>query len=220
MKPMSTPRMAAWLESAWLARYLDRGLDPDEARWFEAYLLDQPELLAAVDADTTLRSVLAGDRAAFEHGGAEAAATGAGAVRTPVRRWPRWAALAASLAVGVGIGQFALRAPAPVAGGVIANPERIVFDTLRGASAPPLVQHDDSAAGYLYVEVAVPPTAADIELQQGTHHEPLLVSAEGFVSFLVDRRTLATGTPLAIAYTLDGQPQSQPLDFTQRKEPR
>ena len=220
MKPMSTPRMAAWLESAWLARYLDRGLDPDEARWFEAYLLDRPELLAAVDADATLRAVLAGDRAAFERSGTDTVASGMERAHAPARRWPRWAALAASLAIGVGVGQLVLRAPAPVGGGVIANPERFVFDTLRGVSAPPLVQHGDSAAEYLYVEVAVPPTAADIELQQGTHRERLLASAEGFVSFLVDRRTLAAGTPLAIAYTLDGQPQHQPLDFEQRTEQR
>lgn len=103
------------------------------------------------------------------------------------------------------------------ADGVIANPERIVFDTMRGATTPPLVQHGDSDARYLFVEVAVPPTAIEIRLRQGAQVQPLVVSSEGFVSFLIDRRTLAAGTPLAIAYTLDGQPHSQTLDITQRR---
>ncbi|MBC6942761.1 MAG: hypothetical protein DWB45_08560 [Xanthomonadales bacterium] len=218
MNPMSS-RMAAWLESAWLARYLERGLDPAENDWFEAYLLDKPALLAAVDADNTLRAALASERSTFERGGKDAAAAGAVAsARAPQRQWPRWAALAATLVAGVGIGQFALRPHMPAsADGVIANPERIVFDTMRGATTPPLVQHGDSDARYLFVEVAVPPTAIEIRLRQGAQVQPLVVSSEGFVSFLIDRRTLAAGTPLAIAYTLDGQPHSQTLDITQRR---
>lgn len=113
MNPMSS-RMAAWLESAWLARYLERGLDPAENDWFEAYLLDKPALLAAVDADNTLRAALASERSTFERGGKDAAAAGAVAsARAPQRQWPRWAALAATLVAGVGIGQFALRPHMP-----------------------------------------------------------------------------------------------------------
>ena len=41
--PSSVP-MADWLESAWLARYLDRQLAGDEQAWFEAYLLTRPKL--------------------------------------------------------------------------------------------------------------------------------------------------------------------------------
>ena len=52
-------RMAAWLESAWLARYLERELSSDEAAWFEGYLLDKEDLLAMVEADTHLRDALA-----------------------------------------------------------------------------------------------------------------------------------------------------------------
>lgn len=59
MNPISTPtRMAAWLESAWLARYLERQLDGDELAWFEAYLLDKPELLAMIEADNGLHDAL------------------------------------------------------------------------------------------------------------------------------------------------------------------
>jgi len=215
MNPNPSPRIAAWLESAWLARYLERGLDATETAWFEAYLLDKPDLLATVEADEALRSALASDRAGFERGSDGAAAPRAATMRARPR-WPRWAALAASLVVGVGIGQLALR-PSPPAADLIANPERIVFDTLRGASTPPLVQHGNSQAAYLFVEVAVPPTATDIELRHGARSEPLAVSAEGFVSFLVDQRARSDATPLVVAYLLDGQPQSQTLDLSESR---
>ncbi|SDE07738.1 hypothetical protein [Aquimonas voraii] len=47
------------LEQAWLQRYLERELAPDEQAWFEAYLLTRPHLLAALEADSALRAVLA-----------------------------------------------------------------------------------------------------------------------------------------------------------------
>lgn len=60
MNPMNTSaRMAAWLESAWLARYLDRQLSDDEAAWFEGYLMDKEQLVRALEADDHLRKALA-----------------------------------------------------------------------------------------------------------------------------------------------------------------
>ncbi len=65
MTPNSAPqRLSAWLEQAWLARYLDRQLDGAETEWFEAYALDKPELLTMIDADTRLRDALAADASA------------------------------------------------------------------------------------------------------------------------------------------------------------
>jgi hypothetical protein len=57
----SLARMNAWLEQAWLTRYLDRQLASDETTWFEAYVLDKPELLVMIDADTRFRDALADD---------------------------------------------------------------------------------------------------------------------------------------------------------------
>jgi anti-sigma factor RsiW len=51
-------RIVAWMETAWLVRYLDRELSDDEAVAFEAYVLDKPELLAQIEADTNLRDTL------------------------------------------------------------------------------------------------------------------------------------------------------------------
>ena len=63
MTPTTTTptRMTAWLEQAWMVRYLDRQLAGEEATWFEAYALDKPELLAMIEADTRLRDALATD---------------------------------------------------------------------------------------------------------------------------------------------------------------
>jgi hypothetical protein len=58
---MTPTRMTAWLEQAWLTRYLDRQLGSEETAWFEAYVLDKPELLATIEIDTSLRDALAAD---------------------------------------------------------------------------------------------------------------------------------------------------------------
>ena len=53
MTPTPWPtQMTAWLEQAWLARYLDRQLSSEESTWFEAYVLDKPELLGTIEADS------------------------------------------------------------------------------------------------------------------------------------------------------------------------
>ena len=60
MAPTTTPtRMSAWLEQAWLIRYLDRQLAGEEAQWFESYAMERRELLATIEADTRLRDALA-----------------------------------------------------------------------------------------------------------------------------------------------------------------
>ena len=212
MNAGTSPHMAAWLESAWLARYLDRRLDADETAWFEAYLLDKPDLLAAVEADNTMRDAIAIDPATLRSSAApEALAPFAGAAPRGAHRWLRRAGLAAVLALGVGIGAFVQRAPWPARGdgGVIANPERVVFDTMRGENTPPLVQHRASRSRYVFVEVAVPPTATDVHLRRGQRDETLVVSPEGFVSFLFDTQDADEKTPLVVDYAVDGRRHAQ-----------
>jgi hypothetical protein len=69
--------LSAWLEQAWLLRYLDRQLSSEETSWFEAYVLDKPELLASIEADLNLCDALAADAAQqarrFDSGDAAAA---------------------------------------------------------------------------------------------------------------------------------------------------
>ncbi|HEX7915622.1 hypothetical protein [Rudaea sp.] len=47
-------RLAAWLETAWLERYLDRQLSAEEVAWFETYVIDKPDLLQKIDMDSDL----------------------------------------------------------------------------------------------------------------------------------------------------------------------
>ena len=58
MLPDPGARMTPWLEAAWLQRYLERQLDAEEAAWFEAYLMDKPELVDRLEADSDLRDGL------------------------------------------------------------------------------------------------------------------------------------------------------------------
>jgi hypothetical protein len=142
--PTTTPtRMTAWLEQAWMVRYLDHQLASEEANWFEAYALDKPELLAMIEADTRLRDALAADASmrhmerSVDHDGRQGGATGdtPGGVSEPtplalardkaevraqakVRfaangRAPAWLAMAATLVLGLGLGFVGTRSLAP-----------------------------------------------------------------------------------------------------------
>jgi hypothetical protein len=246
--------MTAWLEQAWLARYLDRQLAGDETTWFEAYVLDKPELLAMIDADTRFRDALAADTTMrhmersvadeSRQGGATArdeAAAGEARSRTAVEDQPtalaqptgltrpttvtsidshpgsrtrridsppRWFALAASLLAGVGVGwigvqSFSPRGSAPE---IVANPTRIIYDTMRGEVTPPRVEHADSQSPYVLVEAAVPPGAEHIVLKIGNAQEQTLrPSPDGFVTFLTERKNIALKTPVSISYVQYGK---------------
>lgn len=197
MNPTSdNARMPGWLESAWLARYFDRQLSVEEAAWLEAYLLDKPELLAVVEADTTLRDALMAERASG------AALAGAGDARTgPVgdaaparaRSAIAWLPLAASLLLGIGIGYVGLRASSPpdAATPFVANPARIIFDTMRGI-APERAREEpgDPDSPILLLEVSIPPgsevVGAEVEIDGRHVALPLpKVSSEGFATFAV-----------------------------------
>jgi len=254
----SLVRMNAWLEQAWLTRYLDRQLASDEVTWFEAYALDKPELLAMIDADTHFRDALADDptmrhmeRLVVEeslHGRATAHGEAAGdeddgprfgeqptAIEQPtgtisidsrpssrtrrIAQPPRWFALAASLLAGIGVGGIGIqslssRSSAPE---IMANPTRIIYDTMRGEVTPPRIEHGDSRSPYVLVEVAVPPGAEHIVLNMDGLQEPVTVSSEGFVTFLAARKNLAAGTAASISYARRGSSdvttlQLQPVD--------
>jgi len=258
MTPTTLPaRMNAWLEQAWLTRYLDRQLASDEATWFEAYALDKPELLAMIDADTRFRDALADDPSmrqmersvagesrqsgAIAHGDAAREAHDPSrddqptAVTQPtgtisidlhpasrtrrITQPPRWFALAATLLAGVGVGGIGIQSlsPSSSAPEIVANPTRIIYDTMRGEVTPPRIEHGDSRSQYVLVEVAVPPGAEHIVLNMDGLQQPVTVSSEGFVTFLAARKNLAAGTAASITYARRGSSdvttlQLQPVD--------
>lgn len=208
-------RMAAWLESAWLARYLDRQLDGDENAWFEAYLLDKPELLDTVEADNALRETLAA--APRGRDGAEPAPRARQDARTRAAWSPARSlmAIAASLALGVGAGWFARRADAPrPSNDVIANPARMVFDTMRGGPVEPHLERSSDADAWLLVEVAVPADARDVALAvPGKATQALVPSPDGFASFLVPRDAVGGMTGARVEYVEAGEHRSRPIDI-------
>jgi len=236
----TTPeRMKSWLESAWLARYLDRQLSSEETTWFESYALDKPELLAAIEADTGLRDALASDStplrvrdAAGGYAVAARADLGAAQVQpagtddeSPVMIGPgragssrsapvAWMGLAASLLIGLGTGWFgnATLAPRDVAPALVANPTRIIFDTLRGEVSAPRIEHADSASPFVLVEVAVPPGAEHITLKLGdAPAQALNPTPDGFVNFFVRRKKLAGSGNAYIEYTMLGKEKRLPI---------
>jgi hypothetical protein len=191
--PDRHPPMAPWLEQAWLMRYLDRQLGADEQAWFEGYLLDKPELLDQVEADTALRDAVAaqqaaglaapaasGLRAVAGSGAASVGSAGDGdsdaasgrtsdptasatatraASRGRHRRGARggWLALAASFVGGIGLTALGLSLLDDGSAGLVANPPRIIFDTLRGELTEPRVEPGDPASPIVLVEFPVPP---------------------------------------------------------------
>lgn len=223
MTPTSPSPMPAWLSSAWLARYLERQLTPDEVAWFEAYVLDKPELLSMIEADTRLRDAVAADAQSLRgvgNGHPEVAQERpsdalVGVPPATLRaRAPAWFGLAAALVLGLGSGWFGQRALSPAPDTLMANPTRLVFDTLRGAQSAVQIERGASASPYVLVEVAVPPGALHVMLDLGRLPPVTLSqSADGFVSFLVARSALGSGNA-AIRYELDGQQRIReiPLD--------
>lgn len=182
--------MPSWMEEAWMQRYLDRELTDEESSWFEAYCLDRDHLLAAIEADTQLRNLLQGQR--------ELAAAGRSSARRAV--WGRAAALVA--AVGLGAVVTASLRPDVAPEG---NVTRVVYDTLRGESTAPHVDHPESTSRHIVVDLAVPADAQDVTLSfDGGQVSNLSVSAEGFVSAVLPREMYEL-SELTLTYARNGQ---------------
>jgi hypothetical protein len=228
--PMPTP-MSGWLEQAWLARYLDRQLTGEETAWFEAYVLDKPELLDVIDADTRLRDALAADRLAL--GSGDVSVTSSSQTSSTVSssfprkressafsvhkvRRPTWLALAASVLLGLGVGSIGMRSfTTDRSADVVASPTRIIYDTMRGEATAPRVEHADGHSPYVLVEVAVPPGAENITLKVvGMADQALTPSPDGFVSFLVNRNQLDQPGMRSIEYRAGGTNKIAVIDLS------
>lgn len=210
----ANPRMAAWLESAWLARYLDRQLDGEELAWFEAYLLDKPELLDVVEADTTLRDALAlaGQRDVAAADGTARRAAG----HMPAQQRPgsSWMPLAASVLVGIGVGFAGTQLLRPEADTTpVSNPARLVFDVMRDSGTSGTREEPgDPHSPILLLDVPIP-TGSGLGKAQvfidGRRIEmpPPKVSSEGFVTFAVPAGWRGRGRlVLSLAGQLGGRP--------------
>ena len=210
--------LSNWLERAWLQRYLERKLSESEAEWFEMYILDKPHLIAQIEADNDLRDGLALSAAlAPEHGVTLPSRSGSGGRTIKKPRWPAMA-WAASVVAAWGLGLM-LAGPLSISAGghraqIIASPQRVVFDTLRGVDSPPLVYPGAAASSHVLVEVGLPPDAEQVTVHvAGQEPLPLLVSPDGFASFLLPRTGLGDQPAPRIEYRRGGAITSRTLDI-------
>ncbi|QBB71269.1 hypothetical protein ELE36_13400 [Pseudolysobacter antarcticus] len=231
--PISTSvRIVAWMENAWLVRYLDRQLSDDEVAAFEAYVLDKPELLTLIEADTNLRDALS-DAALNTPGDVldQHAASDARAYVTDIQQplpsmstsahgiRPAWVSIAASLLLGLGMGWIGERVWSPDhSQALIANPTRIIYDTLRGEASPPRIEHADSNSNYVLVEIAVPPEAKEIILNiENSAEQTFTESPDGFISALINKHALTHAQSIFLRYRLKGITQQRTLSLTEFK---
>jgi hypothetical protein len=125
--------------------------------------------------------------------------------------------MAATVAIAAGTGWMAnatLRAPQS-GPDFLASPTRIVYDTMRGEDAPPVIQNQKSGSEFVLIEVGVPTNAEHVELEfEGHAPSPLVVSADGFVSFLVKRSEATKGHATRVRYRLEGREMVRNLDLT------
>ncbi|MGE3298551.1 MAG: hypothetical protein AB7I68_14520 [Porticoccaceae bacterium] len=209
--------LSDWLENAWLRRYLERELSESEAEWFEVYILDKPHLITQIEADNDLRDGLVLAAATALQGDASASGSAGSHRRIGKPQWPVMA-WAASVVAAWGLGLM-LAGPLSIGAGgnsaqIIASPERVVFDTLRGVDSPPLVYPGAAASSHVLVEVGLPPDAEHVTLHVvGQAPLPLQVSPDGFASFLLPRAGVGNQPAPHIEYRRGGAITSRTLDI-------
>jgi len=210
--------LSGWLERAWLQRYLERKLSEPEAEWFEMYMLDKPRLIEPLEADNDLRDGLA--LAAAAPAGSDVApqrTLRAGYSRISGLQW-RSMAWAASVVAAWGLGLM-LAGPLSIGGSaqsalVIASPQRVVFDTMRGVDSQPLVHPGAPGSSHVLVEVGLPADADNVVLHlAGQPSMALVVSPDGFASFLLPRANLGDEPGPRIEYTRGGAIASRTLEL-------
>ena len=235
----TSTRMAAWLEQAWVERYLGLALSDAEREWFEAYVLDKPELLSIIEDDCNLRDAMAtpGARERLSERPADGelpedsldsarTVSSLGAHRVPGgkryggrrRLLPAWIGAAAVLVVGVGLVALGRRVPTAEPS-VVGSPTRIVYDTMRGEPMPPRIEHAASASSYALVEIAVP---VDVEIARlhidGAADVDLSTSPDGFVSVLLRRELLENRGVMALTYRTAGRQVTCSINVHEYKE--
>ena len=189
--------MSAWLEDAWMQRYLDRELSTAECDWFEAYCLDREHLVARLDADLALRDALARELAPPAR---EPPTQMPARVRTSAAM-PRalaTAAMAAGVLIGAAGTAWIERDSAPAA--LSTDVTRVFFDSLRGEADDVRVHHAGSASEFVIYDVAVPPDATLVTLHVGGEADrPLQLDADGIATALLSRE-LARTRDIAVSY--------------------
>ncbi len=124
--------------------------------------------------------------------------------------------MAVAIVVAALIGAWAARWMVPVdnAEAVIASPNRIVFDTLRGNVSAPLVHRKEDTSSPLLIDIVVPMRATNVIVYFSDQSSlPLPVSADGFVSLTGPRDAMLARSPIRIEWMLDGGAQERRVDI-------
>ena len=208
-------RMQAWLEQAWLERYLSGALTEAENDAFEAYALDKTDLVRQIEMDTDLRAAFARARQAAQSGSGKDVQSDElpGSSRMP-GGGPRYLALAASavLALGLGWAGGAKFGPSGSVGDTEANPTRLVFRTMRGSELAAYVDGQGTPTGPILVEVALPSDATTASVQIGAARALQLdVSEDGYARFLMARDLIASS--VVVRYLSGGSSGELKLDI-------
>ena len=201
---MVPPPMSPWFEQIWLERYLDGDLEEEEVAWFEAYMLDKPNLLRAVDADTALREALAAADLSVTVGSTpdDSASAPATAHRFLTRLAP---ALAASIVFALAgwFGHDHLSGSTDQ--DVISAPTRVVFDTMRGADVSGRIESPTASVGWVIMDIAVPSDANNPQLVFETGERiDLKAGPDGFATVLLSPDSAGIHDRARLSYMQEG----------------
>jgi hypothetical protein len=210
METNHSNRLAAWLETAWLERYLDRQLTAEEVVWFEIYVFDKPDLLSKIDMDSDLRD---GTFSAKPDSAdppmmsnvAELSAAGSRQSTTVLRAF----AVAASMLAAVGVGWTGRewsRSDSDAA--IVANPTLVrLYGPGRGiADSLVCVENAKSPSNMISVEAMVPASAVDVTMRFGDKEiSGLAPSSTGTISSLVPRQVVAAAKSVELTYVVNGK---------------
>jgi len=217
--------MAPWLEQAWMDRYLGRQLATAENEWFEAYLLDKPQLLDRWSTELALRDgmdLLDRQRADASAVSAELAPAQTSplahgrALATRRRQW-HVPALAASIAIAFGVGFLSSGiVRTDRSGSLIADPTRIVLDASRGDTPGSSVENAASTSEFVLVDALVPADASYVAVRgPGMPERRLAVSKDGVATLLLRRSEIDRIGPLTLLIKAGGRDFEKPLPLTQ-----
>lgn len=225
-------KLAAWLEDAWLQRYLDHELTNQEESWFETYALDKAHLLRAIECDLDLRDGLHAWQSnqgrtstSFTATTGTTASTTTGihrlaGVAVAQRKSTSWFArfvMASALTSALLLGALVSRWMFPMVDDEarVSAPSRIMFDALGSAGETSQSTQSAGASRSLLIDIALPPRAqAVIAYFADRSSMALPVSSGGLVSLTGSRSALLHQSPIRIVWRLDGQQHERVLDLS------
>lgn len=200
--PANLNPMPAWLEDAWLERYLNRETTEAETAWFEAYLLEHPGVAEALESDTAIAAALRSVRPGEVAVKVAVRRPTTAAVPGSTRRSRPWlsAALAAGLAV-LACTPWMLRSVVPEDG---LQPNRVRLDQLRSETQAFTIQ-DQTGAAWTLLEIPTRSPRARYQVWVGNEDMgSFRTDNDGLLSVLLNRtpdqlkasniRTVSVGT--------------------------